>query len=88
MTAEQLALFAAVLVLWIVIVLGIYPWLQGKAVRRDLRIAGYMVLTLLLVISLLTAPSLTLWFEYMGIALLVLLALLIYNIWAMRAQTE
>lgn len=86
MTETQLLLFVAILVMWVV--LGIYPWLQGRALRRELRMAGYLVLGILLAVSLLTAPSFVLWLEYMSVAIVILIGLLLYNHWALRAQAE
>jgi Na+/glutamate symporter len=86
MNPAQLALFVTVLVIWVIITLSIYPWLQGRAVRRDLRIIGYIVLFLLLAMSLITAPELNLWLQYMGIALGILVLLLLYNHWVMRRR--
>ncbi|HEX2949930.1 MAG TPA: hypothetical protein VHV83_10260 [Armatimonadota bacterium] len=88
MNAEQLALFVAVLAIWVILALGIFPWLPGRTVRRDLRIIGFAVLAVLLIVSLFTAPSFTLWLESMGIAVLILIALLVYNRWAIRAEYQ
>lgn len=85
MTETQLLLFFAILVMWVVLALGIYPWLQGRALRRELRMAGYLVLGILLVVSLLTAPSFVLWLEYMSVAIVILIGLLLYNHWALRS---
>lgn len=88
MNTEQLVLFVAVLAIWVILALGIFPWLPGRTVRRDLRIIGYAVLAVLLIVSLFTAPSLTLWLEYVGIAVLILLALLVYNHWVIKAEYQ
>lgn len=82
MTQSQLLFFFIILTFWVLLAEGIFPFMEDSAVRRDLRIIGWFIFTVLLLSSLATAPSFLLWLQYAAITFVVYIVAHSFNLWA------